>query len=695
MNYIEIENKKLDTYNDADTVYEFKSPIFNTIDNLMTSRTYSMKFPTTAHNLSIFEWCNNPKSKTSVAHRELSFREYRQNKLFMSGIAYIDYIDDDDINVTVVGGVCAPMKLLHNLKLRDLQLPENSALKTSILWNDDKKLLTSSSASQVGFVFADFGSIGTPHEKLMPPSVNFAYILQALQSHINNHTEGNSKPYANFEISVPANIKKQLDSIWVPLLDNNNYTKSNNLMMLPQSPKYLSNLTNAKIIKGVVDYPSFMLFGVQSSDVTQDVIVKAGEKGTVLVGKSESLCGFNGVLWLKYAASSKNKNGDNTQSNEYIKSGVPKEILVTLMKFSGRDDYYKGVQQSLIFPIQRKKNSNDDNGESYICKIVLPNMQTSSIQDGEYLTLGFQYRNENEDWLNNDFSGWTVLDSYDGIRTMVTAYVKHDKVQYGDYYPIVPNLPDIAAKEFLECLMNMFCTYFVVSQTNSHILQMKNVSDILFDVNQKTAPQNAMVWDGKELCNSRKISFCFGDYAQKNKFSYSEDASNNFNYIASVDDSETIDASLTMQGVLPLEKNKFTLPFAPSQSVLTTRGQYAIVPLFKKNVDDENMLPSRQNIKYRIGRESKYMQNGLSYKSMTFDKSLHFGSEQGLLNTYHKGLAKVMHNVFVIKTSFLLNAYDIACFDITKVLLIDGVSYLILDITFMSDNIVQINAMRV
>jgi hypothetical protein len=85
------------------------------------------------------------------------------------------------------------------------------------------------------------------------------------------------------------------------------------------------------------------------------------------------------------------------------------------------------------------------------------------------------------------------------------------------------------------------------------------------------------------------------------------------------------------------------------------------------------------------------------YKSGVFDAEMNFGGSNGFLAQYYSAFQHILLRPVVAEFYVSLNSYELATFDITKPVYIDGVYYAIIEMIVQStgnSNLCHVKALR-
>lgn len=272
------------------------------------------------------------------------------------------------------------------------------------------------------------------------------------------------------------------------------------------------------------------------------------------------------VGWQTHAGSYNTGTGQYTSPQTgtgvfYFRGFV--QVLPNTFGQIGRDISLACVMYINGFPVQSLSKSNDDGLSLFDLQYIAGKWVfeydvefTQAVNVGDIVQFVFVGGNSVTNIYPNDFK---ILSYHPATLESDYAYTgvywKFD--DWNAIWDISKNLPDIAQKDFLKAIMQMYCLTPVVDSRD------KVVNLIPFDQVAKNE-MKAQDWSDylAESVDTIEQQFHATDYAQQNWFKYKEDST--------LDDSTFADSSFSIgDNTLQLTKDIVKLPFAPTENTTT------------------------------------------------------------------------------------------------------------------------------
>lgn len=203
-------------------------------------------------------------------------------------------------------------------------------------------------------------------------------------------------------------------------------------------------------------------------------------------------------------------------------------------------------------------------------------------------------------------------------------------------FPIMPNLPDIKAVDFVKALCSMAGVFPVYNHTNTNIVRFTSIDEL---IGNKT---KALDWSNRLIevrrGEPKSISFRLSDFSQVNKLNYKEDEAVSDKNGTLFVDNETIE----------YKKDIFNLPFAASEGTQIVQ--------YRRNADDPTKIESVK-VQPRIMLEmNRGGRSGLTFAGLEF---------RTLIERHYSTYQKLIRKPVVIKDQFNLNEVDLKTLDFT------------------------------
>lgn len=242
------------------------------------------------------------------------------------------------------------------------------------------------------------------------------------------------------------------------------------------------------------------------------------------------------------------------------------------------------------------------------------------------------------------------------------------EVKWNEPIFAAPNLPDLGVIEFLKVLMNMyglFAYYNYRDESRAEAIEFLSIDDMYTKYKSQ-----AYDWTHK-IIGKMSVSYTYGDYAQVNHFKYAEDEALTINANG---------ALLVNNTTITKEKDIVELPFAPSLNEADENGTFASIKLFNgdggvENIQDRILTQNDDNYIVDEGGVEK------EYVTAMFSEDLHFGGEEGLLNTYYKTFQHVIKRPVVVEFSVYLDEAELHLYREVVPVYVDGIFYMIIEMT--------------
>ncbi len=604
-----IDGKQIDIEYDNAAGYIFTSPIFRDITKILSNRTTTYKVPKTSHNISIFGLTDNPDVISNFPYREHNFEEYRDGLLFIKGRCSLLKSSDEDMELRVIWGNTINMLKLKDLKLRDLGSSEY------LLWSEETGFLPDNSTDEKGFIKIDFGR-GLDNIQYMHPSVTYDYILKLIES--------------DTGVSFLYDADKFGDIFtkrWIPLVEKN----ANSLTWSDYSAQstFIGYSTT-----GIYNF-SFFKFSFLSGnpniiggDPTTDVNFIRGKKGSNVTISSRTVVNVPTSL---------------VNPESYVLRVVATDTLE--------------VFAEQYFPITINENGD-------FVSLMYLDMDFELTEDRP-VYIGAQYR-KNDEIIKLDGT------TFGPVSFGPDIYVKYKEVQFGDKFPIVPNLPDLSVVDFLKNIMWQYGLFVFYKPTvNEDSIQFVSISDIYEGKDKPYDWTNMLLKTNK---GAKNLTYVYSDYGQKNYLRYKKDdlvkAKADGYFII---DNETILA----------QKELFELYFSATDNIGDATGNvYARIPLYDADGD-------MQNVNYRVLIREIY-RNELGserFMSARFTDEMFFNGENGLINKYYYNYQIIIDHPVILECYVYLKGMDLYTYNELTPIYIDGTYYMMQEVTVQVDGL--------
>lgn len=631
-----INDQLIDIEADNTAGYIFSSPIFRDISKIMSNRTTTYKIPITTKNVAIFGLANNPDVDAVAPYREHKFLEIRDGLTFIQGVCFLLKTSDKDLELAVFWGNAEKLQSLKEKKLRDLNFSLQDYIDDRgneiegfryLYWNEKSSFLGANDERKSGFLKIDFGQ-GVEDMNYIHPCVNIQYILDLIKSS------------TKVKIDYPARFVNEFASKWFPLTSKN-----------PNS------LTWDSIKYRTIGYPDNVdNYGKQNYSIlnfsnTSDNILEVKYGGDCIKAKEGATVEF--IPMLRFKALPGLPTG-NYAMKMYLGQGWAGEVYSEHIV-----DVVNGIAN---FPMPTLSFKASKTEEIYI-KVAVRKGGESNWQH-----------------LKDKF----VLDKEYSMAGS-PIYVKYDEVQFTDKFPISPNLPDLSVLDFLKTIMSMYGLFTYHSfRTDPDTVKFVSIGD-MYDYKRKETNDDGIMaydWTNKLLMlNSQsrmKIEYTYGDYARKNKFKYKNDK----------DVTTNVDGYLEVDNEQLLrEKDLIEIPYSPSENTADEfDNKYAKIPLY----DADGKYSSSGIRILSEGRYRVYNEDGslkVTYKSASFDDSLYFSGNEGLIVKHYSDYQRVLKHPVVIECAVYLSDLELHLFREINPIYIDGVYYMPITVTVQTNGV--------
>jgi hypothetical protein len=255
----------------------------------------------------------------------------------------------------------------------------------------------------------------------------------------------------------------------------------------------------------------------------------------------------------------------------------------------------------------------------------------------------------------------------DEKSSLLSLIPETKEVLFDSAFPIIPNLPDITALDFVKnfmLLFGLFAYYDTIGNTDA--VRFFSVNEIYDKI------PDAKNWTDK-LINENwidSIVFTFQDYAQKNWIHYLKDETVTTNADGSIDiDSKTVEK----------EKNIAELKFAPSDEY----DELIEIPLYKKEGDGE----AQKSVYEKSSNRIALMEIGTDSSEARFNEYMYFRGTNGRINRFYQKYKEILSHPKVIEATFRLNELDLHNIDLLTPVYLEqtGQYYAIIDINANED----------
>lgn len=163
----------------------YQSPIFSSLDNIQSNRSYNIGLPPTPTNMRAIGQAARPDVDSDAPYVRLPAALYQDGvPLFTQGFAVVTDIADT-INVTLTWGNVDNFQPLFDSNLRDLESQLEELEAEHIDWNENTTILEGNTTSEypgVAFWGVNFG-MGLSNPKYLHPSVQVKTILSAIEKY--------------------------------------------------------------------------------------------------------------------------------------------------------------------------------------------------------------------------------------------------------------------------------------------------------------------------------------------------------------------------------------------------------------------------------------------------------------------------------------------------------------------------------
>lgn len=621
---------------EADNVagYIFSSPIFRDISKIMSNRTTTYKIPKTTKNLSIFGLANNPDVNALAPYRKHKFLEIRDGLPFINGVCYFLKSTEKELELAVFWGNSEKLQELKDLNLRELEIKdeyvEGNRPIEYFRWNEERKFLSNTSTNDAGYLKIDYGK-GLEDMKYIHPAVNIKYILDVI------------KCSTGITITYEDRFVEEFKKKWFPLT-----SKNANHITYDEPGKYK---VNGFVYLGTnVSNSNYHPLGVDTAGVENNEIIVGDFRKSSIKPKKNSIAG---IASGKVVFKSKDKV-DNPSSQAECRiyfNWDYKTYAERIVKCKIIDGYY-------VFEFNFNENP------------LLAEVEDEDI----LLQLRAGVRDKSSDQWRS-MHGYTVITLPDSDKP--TFVVNPNELQFGDKYPLIPNLPDLSVIDFLKSLMSMYGLFtYQDIKANPDVIEFTSINQ-MYDRKEHTIN----VTNKLLALNSdtrMKVEYTYGDYARKNYLRYKNDK----DIITNADEYAIVDNEQ-----LEKEKDLIELPYSPSVTIGDeNNNQYALIPIYD-NEGNYSDVGARILERVRYVKENTNNATIKEYMSAYFSDNLYFSGEKGLLNTYYSKYQAVIYHPIVVECAVYFTDLDLHQFREIDPIYIDGVYYMPITITVQTNGV--------
>ena len=226
---------------------------------------------------------------------------------------------------------------------------------------------------------------------------------------------------------------------------------------------------------------------------------------------------------------------------------------------------------------------------------------------------------------------YTLVSSSADGKIDITPSEGEADIEIGDYFPIIPNLPDIKQIDFIKAVCSM-CGLFAMPGDRPTTIRLITAGELTDGIDKAEDWSPFLVADSDE---PKSTSYAISSFAQRNWMRYKEDDTvvRNADGVLEIDN-QTLDASREM----------LTLPFAASDG--------RRIPMYVRDEDGDISLQKLQPRIMRLRQDSYTAE-------LTFD-GLDFTS---LIDEFYDDYSRIIDRGTVIKETLRLNEYRIRNLD--------------------------------
>lgn len=630
-----INDQLIDIEADNTAGYIFSSPIFRDISKIMSNRTTTYKIPKTTKNLSIFGLANNPDVNALAPYRKHKFLEIRDGLPFINGVCYFLKSTEKELELAVFWGNSEKLQELKDLNLRELDIKDEFVDGNRPIeyfrWDNSRECLPNPSSDDAGFLKIDYGK-GLEDMKYIHPAVNIKYILDVI------------KCSTGITITYEDRFIEEFKKKWFPLT-----SKNTNEITYNDEGRYYVNSLVVRQAEGS--------FRLKLTNIDGKIITQEG-KGTAIIAPPNSIVGITNTVLrfktkIKYSREIAKEASIRLITNGFFNRRQFAERTVEVIKEETKNgfSYYVFEFDLGTEPLEAEIPTGENN---------------------EYLDVLVAIRQEKS-------TKWEVIDQFElDSLSSAKVYVKPKELQFGDKYPLIPNLPNLSVIDFLKSLMSMYGLFtYQDIKSNPDVIEFTSI-DAMYSKKDKTID-----WTDKLLMFNNdtrmKVEYTYGDYARKNYLKYKNDKDITIN----ADGYITVDNEQ-----LEKEKDLIELPYSPSITIRDeNNNQYALVPIY----DSEG---NYSDVGIRILDSVEYVQistddptEKIYYKSAYFNNTLYFSGEEGLLKKYYSKYQSVIYHPIVVECAVYLTDLELHQFREVNPIYIDGVYYMPITVTVQTNGV--------
>jgi hypothetical protein len=588
---VHINNEAVDLSEDTSLVLNFKSNIFGDLSKITSSNSLTIRLKKNTRNRRKLDNPTAPSYISSFPYKRHPAKYYRKGVEVIKTAYAVLLPSGADYETALYWGVMANFQswVDKSASIRDLRTG------LSVIWSNDTPL--SAYPPTEGAVIADYdcgvGTFGTlpdlaKSQVAIHPSVRFSWLLSQISI------------FAGVKFEFPAEVQTQLELLAMPIIDRN-------ANIAPTVSCEFTNVTRKT-------YANFTFGGFRFSGSQSDSAFYSIQEGTIYPLAQPVSC-----TTLKFKTAGNASIQLNFVMAVYLTS-ITNQTIIRVMHM--RDG------QSTGGDINISHTKSSAGGDVYHLGVSGPNGAKSlSVEEGD--EIAFYVRVTDGDVTatfpdGTHINGWVNITTPDGDV----------KIQLGDRFPLVQNLPDIKQIDFIKAICGMFGLFAMQSKTDVNTIHFATVDEIIDNIPSAADWSSALVNSNDD--EPSEVSRAIDGFAQHNYMEYKDDDTviNSGNGDLTVAD-DTLDVSRTA----------ITLPFAASDGNL--------IPHYKWN--DDNTKVDEQKVQPRVMR----IVNGNGKCTLTFDE-LDFDT---IIAKYYDTYSQVINEAIQIKEDLRLDEYTLRDLD--------------------------------
>lgn len=498
----------------------FNNPIFYDLSQMKANRTTTFKIPLTNRNNRYLSGIGSPDAVTTFPRALHTIDEYRDGlHIIRNGQAVLLRIADGFAEFSVTWGVLKPIQELLKINLNELQeVPP-------ILWTGGTGFMQPGDNTDYGFLkMKTFQGGPVPNELRSDyhfPSVNILWLFNKIAAETG----------VTFVYDTP--ISTMLGEMYV------------NLTTKKAAPGYMPKIN----IAALYQTSTLQRAGFTVSNDPLDMFVPFGPSTPNIYMFRPKVGTYTFKINYQFV-------GDGTRRYNIL-------AVNWIIRTPGRPDETIGSG----WPISGNSFSID-----YEETVRILNFDNVDSRADIYLKV---YGD------NTEFRGVTAgqPDADYGIQSLQLnlQITKTDEdIVYPEPFPIVANLPEMTAMDFIKSIM--FHRGLYVRPDGSNTLRFGVIDDLAAGI------KNPVVLDRRIINReSQELSYTFSDYAQRNTFEFAED-----DYITNPEDyNGSIDIwDMTLESV----REMVAIEFAPSAQTVVDSDDVAELPLFENTVENDEAV---------------------------------------------------------------------------------------------------------